>query len=66
MGVAELIGGLPSLTAVLVILTGILGAIGFPGMTECRLDDGCRVPNKESKWSPILSVSLKEKAVSHT
>lgn len=30
MGVAEQIGGLPSLTAVLVILTGILGAIGFP------------------------------------
>ena len=30
MGVAEQIGGLPSLTAVLVILTGIIGAIGFP------------------------------------
>ena len=30
MGIAEQIGGLPSLTAVLVILTGILGAIGFP------------------------------------
>lgn len=30
MGVAEQIGGLPSLTAVLVILTGILGAVGFP------------------------------------
>lgn len=28
MGVAEQIGGLPSLTAVLVILTGIVGAIG--------------------------------------
>ena len=28
MGVAERIGGLPSLTAVLVILTGILGAVG--------------------------------------
>lgn len=30
MGIAEQIGGLPSLTAVLVILTGILGAMGFP------------------------------------
>ncbi|MBZ0126540.1 MAG: LrgB family protein, partial [Rhodocyclaceae bacterium] len=28
MGIAERIGGLPSLTAVLVITTGILGAIG--------------------------------------
>ena len=28
MGIAERIGGLPSLTAVLVIITGILGAIG--------------------------------------
>lgn len=28
MGVAEKIGGLPSLTAVLVILTGIIGAAG--------------------------------------
>lgn len=28
MGVAERIGGIPSLTAVLVILTGILGAVG--------------------------------------
>ena len=32
MGVAEQIGGLPSLTAVLVILTGIIGAIGFPAL----------------------------------
>lgn len=30
MGVAEQIGGLPSLTAVLVIITGIIGAVGFP------------------------------------
>ena len=30
MGVAEQIGGIPSLTAVLVILTGILGAMCFP------------------------------------
>jgi len=30
MGIAEQIGGLPSLTAVLVVLTGILGTIGFP------------------------------------
>ena len=28
MGIAERLGGLPSLTAVLVILTGILGAVG--------------------------------------
>ena len=28
MGIAEKIGGLPSLTAVLVILTGIIGAVG--------------------------------------
>lgn len=32
MGIAEQIGGLPSLTAVLVVLTGILGAIGFPAL----------------------------------
>ena len=31
MGIAEQIGGIPSLTAVLVVLTGILGTIGFPG-----------------------------------
>ncbi len=30
MRIAEKIGGLPSLTAVLVVLTGILGAVGFP------------------------------------
>lgn len=30
MGIAEKIGGLPSLTAVLVILTGVLGAIAAP------------------------------------
>jgi len=30
MGVAEQIGGIPSLTAVMVIITGIIGAIGFP------------------------------------
>lgn len=34
MGIAERIGGLPSLTAVLVILTGILGAVAAPGL--CR------------------------------
>ena len=28
MGIAERIGGIPSLTAVLVIVTGILGAVG--------------------------------------
>ena len=32
MGVAEQIGGIPSLTAVMVILTGIVGAIGFPSL----------------------------------
>lgn len=32
MGVAEQIGGIPSLTAVLVIITGIIGAIGFPSL----------------------------------
>ena len=32
MGVAEQIGGIPSLTAVMVILTGIIGAIGFPAV----------------------------------
>lgn len=30
MAVAEQIGGLPSLTAVLVVLTGVIGAMGFP------------------------------------
>jgi putative effector of murein hydrolase len=28
MGIAERIGGIPSLTAVLVIITGVLGAVG--------------------------------------
>ena len=32
MGVAEKIGGLPSLTVVLVIITGIVGAMGFPAL----------------------------------
>lgn len=39
MGVAERLGGLPSLTAVLVILTGILGAVGAQGLyrwMQCR------------------------------
>ncbi len=39
MGIAERIGGLPSLTAVLVILTGILGAVGAQGLyalMKCR------------------------------
>jgi len=40
MGIAERIGGLPSLTAVLVIITGILGAIGARGLyTLLRIDD---------------------------
>jgi len=32
MGVAEKIGGIASLTAVLVIITGIVGAMGFPSL----------------------------------
>ncbi|THF62388.1 LrgB family protein [Pseudothauera nasutitermitis] len=32
MGITESLGGLPSLTAVLVILTGILGAVGARGL----------------------------------
>lgn len=40
MGVAERLGGLPSLTAVLVILTGILGAVGAGGLfTLMKIDD---------------------------
>lgn len=39
MGIAERLGGLPSLTAVLVILTGILGAVIAPAL-YARL--GCR------------------------
>ena len=31
MSIAEKIGGLPSLTAVLVVVTGIFGAVGFSG-----------------------------------
>jgi putative effector of murein hydrolase len=34
MGIAEQIGGLPSLTAVLVILTGIFGAMFGTGILE--------------------------------
>ncbi len=34
MGIAEKIGGLPSLTAVLVILTGVVGAIAAPALLE--------------------------------
>lgn len=39
MGIAERLGGLPSLTAVLVILTGILGAVGAQwlyALLKCR------------------------------
>lgn len=40
MGVAEQIGGIPSLTAVLVILTGMLGAVFGPGLLQrLRVDD---------------------------
>lgn len=34
MGIAEKIGGLPSLTAVMVILTGIVGAVAAPALLE--------------------------------
>jgi predicted murein hydrolase (TIGR00659 family) len=34
MGVAEQIGGLPSLTAALVLLTGIIGAVGGPWLLD--------------------------------
>ena len=40
MGIAERIGGLPSLTAVLVIVTGILGAIGARSVYQAlRIED---------------------------
>jgi putative effector of murein hydrolase len=40
MGIAEKIGGLPSLTAVLVILTGIIGAVGGSFVLNAlRIDD---------------------------
>ncbi|MCP5201887.1 MAG: LrgB family protein [Gammaproteobacteria bacterium] len=40
MGVAEKLGGLPSLTAVLVIATGILGAVGARYVFRClRIED---------------------------
>ncbi|MCP5367221.1 MAG: LrgB family protein [Hyphomicrobiales bacterium] len=40
MGIADQLGGLPSLTAVLVILTGILGAMAGPGLLRLlRIDD---------------------------
>jgi putative effector of murein hydrolase len=32
MGIAEKIGGLPSLTAVMVILTGVIGAVAAPAL----------------------------------
>lgn len=34
MGIAEKIGGLPSVTAVLVILTGVVGAVAAPALLE--------------------------------
>lgn len=34
MGIAEKIGGLPSLTAVIVILTGVIGAVAGPALLE--------------------------------
>jgi putative effector of murein hydrolase len=40
MGIAEKIGGLPSLTAVLVVTTGIIGAVGARGVLDVlRIDD---------------------------
>jgi len=34
MGVAEKIGGIPSLTAVIVILTGVVGAVAAPTLLK--------------------------------
>lgn len=43
MGISERIGGLPALTAVLVILTGILGAtLGTPLLHALRITDDAR------------------------
>jgi putative effector of murein hydrolase len=40
MGISERLGGLPSLTAVLVVLTGILGAmLGPPLLNLLRIKD---------------------------
>ncbi len=40
MGIAEKIGGLPSLTAVLVILTGVIGAVAAPALLKgLRIQD---------------------------
>ena len=40
MGISEKIGGLPSLTAVLVVLTGVLGAVfGIKVFRICRITD---------------------------
>ena len=40
MGIAEKIGGLPSLTAVMVILTGVLGAVAAPALLRAlRIGD---------------------------
>lgn len=38
MGVAEKIGGIPSLTAVIVILTGVVGAVAAPALLDWLLD----------------------------
>ncbi|MBE2294940.1 MAG: LrgB family protein [Phycisphaerales bacterium] len=48
MGIAEKIGGLPSLTAVLVILTGILGAIAAPALLSWL-----RIQNEATKGLAI-------------
>ena len=44
MGIAEKIGGLPSLTAVLVIMTGVIGAVSAPALLHLlRIrDDGVK------------------------
>lgn len=40
MGIAEQIGGIPSLTAVLVLVTGVVGAIGYPYLfKKLRIDN---------------------------
>ena len=35
MGIVEKLGGIPSLTAAVVILTGITGAVGAPWVLDC-------------------------------
>lgn len=48
MGIAEKIGGLPSLTAVIVILTGVVGAVAAPALL-----DGLRIRDEAVKGFAI-------------